>query len=331
MRDNPELIPLPPESERILSIENGITVHDTDEVLFGYNYDQYANKRSYISSNSPVVVTAGGKMRRVLKERKFVQNFHFVELNQFYGGSPHHSSVVEYTLIDGERNTVATYTVSRPQFANFTRRASSSGLEADLLAEANRRAVQSLAKKVNEMKLHVGVFFAERRQTANMITNTLARLVTAANCVKHGRWRMAADALSIDASSGRYRGIVQRAGKTAPSKRLSNHWLELQFGWLPLLEDLYSGLEILREHASNDGNPGFFQDKVIAGSSVSGKWTQRVPFGQMGNHDTIVARQQVRYVINYRLDSYARAALHETGVSNPALLAWDILPYSFRC
>lgn len=189
-------------------------------------------------------------------------------------------------------------------------------------SQATFLARKRLADRVNKASVNLGVMFAERKQTANLILSTAKRIFLAARALKHGKLD---DLYAVLGVSTRVPGIPEykRLLNTPPEKRLANHWLEYNFGWLPLLNDVYGSCELLAAHAVGT----IFHEEATASAKGTNRQVRSLAVhGRLGYLREDV---RVRYVCRYRLDSYARAALDSTGISNPLTVLWEILPYSF--
>lgn len=192
------------------------------------------------------------------------------------------------------------------------------------LAEAATKARSRLASQVNGMSMNLGQAFAERRQTAGLMASTITRVTHAALSLRKGRLGDFVTALGLTPDKVSKKSW-DRVVRTPPHRRLADHWVEYQYGWKPLLQDLYGASELLSDRIRSDSYhhaikssgkakaPAYSSSK--SGGIVTEAWTQ---------HETTH-----RFAAHFRMDSQAQAALSATGLSNPALLAWELLPYSF--
>lgn len=203
--------------------------------------------------------------------------------------------------------------------------------DANHIALVNSIAHSKLHNRVNKMHVNIAQMFAERKQTTSLVINSANRIVLAARAMRRGDWKSFEKALSLEVYSTHPNALKaglkldrtwERVRRTPPSKRLANHWLEYTFGWTPLLSDIYGSAELLASHAVGD----LYHERAVAKKNLIQKsyWQDANGIKYWYSQDVTI-----RYVVKYELDSYGRAALSQTGIDNPALLAWELLPYSF--
>lgn len=194
------------------------------------------------------------------------------------------------------------------------------GLSAE--EEARNKAIQRLNAQMSEIKSNLAQLFAERKQVANLIASTAERLVYAARALKRGDLYMLYGALGLNSGGISVREI-KRINSTDPARRLAVHWLEYQYGWKPLLQDVWGISELLSSRIMRDQG----LSKLVATASASA----RRPFTHEadGYAGILTDSSHYRIVSWVTLDNEATNALAETGISNPGLLAWELLPYSF--
>jgi hypothetical protein len=103
-------------------------------------------------------------------------------------------------------------------------------------------------------------------------------------------------------------------------------WLEAQYGWVPLLSDIHTGI-------------GQFYERVESGYNIRAKGggaqtiTSGLPYsaqvGLLIPRDVTVTRLYHRYILEYQVDHTNLANMDDWGITNPLLLAWELVPYSF--
>jgi hypothetical protein len=191
------------------------------------------------------------------------------------------------------------------------------------LAEAYTKARARLADKVNGMSVNLAQALGERRQTADLLVSTATRIAAAALALRRGRLGDFASALSLGPHGIPSAKKWAKVAKTPVSKRISNHWLEYTYGWKPLLQDAFGVAELLANHLSTD------RYNIGVSSSATAEEKIVIRGSGLGANSTKASKTKTKMSLTYRLDSSARSVLAQTGISNPALLAWELLPYSF--
>lgn len=166
--------------------------------------------------------------------------------------------------------------------------------------------------KLKRADVNLGVAFAERNATARLLGDTASNIATAFRELRHGNVRRAMNALGI--SSNR----KEPKGSNVPQK-----WLELQYGWKPALSDLFGACEALEREPSANW-------RVTAKSRRESylEW-----FKTWSSYEAGYGRARA-WRSNYtRLDALPSneliGSLASLGVTNPLLIAWEVVPYSF--
>lgn len=210
----------------------------------------------------------------------------------------------------------------------------------------NTTEAKALAKCLSRskgMKVNLAQMYGERRQTVGLVINSLNRLVNLAGALKKGN--IAAARRLINGTPGKdtvksvsvwnrngthvigKRFVHTRKGKTAglpPGKTFANLWLEYQYGWRPLLSDIYGSCEEIADT--------FYAPKMLRISATS-----REDIDQKDNVDMSIPHERVSRTIRNRSHVVFMFSeptewtnvLSRTGLSNPAHLAWELMPYSF--
>jgi hypothetical protein len=189
------------------------------------------------------------------------------------------------------------------------------------------RAEIAALLKLKDQKINLAQAFAERQQTVNLIGDTAGRIARSLMALKKGDIRKAAEALKVKPP--------KRVPKGKYAKdRMSNEWLALQYGWNPLLNDVYGGAEALAE--KDMAEPNRYIVTVKAGKKA--KDSRRVvKDGGRLSDDYLNYRQiglsrmkyGVRVSLSYVEDNTFTAEMASLGLTNPALLAWELMPWSF--
>ncbi len=191
--------------------------------------------------------------------------------------------------------------------------------ESDFVPMANRVFDQTTLKllgDVADMKTNLGVMYAEARKTSDLILSSAHRIYDAYASFRRGNFRRAANDLNIR------------------KPRFHKNWLEYKYGWMPLLQDVKLSAEFFAQQTLGGRPPRFSVQRkgsettewsktttyapAYGGGSTSGTWTESL----LGKY---TCRQKLMCeVVNPRFNQ-----LMQLGLTNPALIAWELVPYSF--
>ncbi|UUW21320.1 MAG: maturation protein [Sanya fiers-like virus 23] len=157
----------------------------------------------------------------------------------------------------------------------------------------------------------LAVSLAERKQSMDMIYKRSVQLLTFTRQLRRLDFRKAAKTLGLSKPPA---GLSRR--KTA--KAFANNFLEYHFGWSPLVKDIYDCVSVLESR--------------IPPHRATGRATveQSVPEFLSGNRydkNHYLARCQLR--ADVRVDNPNLALATQLGVTNPAIVAWELVPFSF--
>jgi hypothetical protein len=123
---------------------------------------------------------------------------------------------------------------------------------------------------------------------------------------------------------------VIKRGSLSEGYKVPQAWLELQYGWKPLLTDIFGACTALSQlESSQDAYRIGVNGK--ASEVVSDQWTKRGSNGT--NLFGYLVDRRISHACNVRLDCQmvhpTLATLAQLGITNPALLVWEKIPYSF--
>lgn len=284
----------------------------TSGVFIPSAYNAYVSKRTYSGSKTPGYAAMSRRGRIKLPCNSFTMTI------QKNWGNPY-SEVTDFIYF----SPYMTRDHSEYRFPNSAILLTTPG-DAVHLSEAYTKARQRLASQVNGMAINLGQAFAERKQTAELIASTARRIVMAAVSLRKGRLGDFVNSLGIQ-STGSIREAWKRVERTPPHRRLANHWVEFQYGWKPLLQDVYGAADLLSRHISDDA---WHHSARASGKADDKSYSSTVSSDYRTNALT-VRTTNCRMAARYRMNNSARVVLSSTGISNPALLAWELLPWSF--
>ena len=172
---------------------------------------------------------------------------------------------------------------------------------------------------------NLSVFLGEGKESLQTITQAATRIYRAAREVKKGRFNNAANIL-VSGSSHGGRGKQNKPGKVFASakqdtKDFASLWLQLQYGWMPLLQDVYAAAKHLAYLQNRPFVATYRVRKTALWSGTS--YTSNLPTGS----DRYTGWLKESHTLVAKITSVNEAAL--LGLTNPAAVAWELIPYSF--
>lgn len=177
--------------------------------------------------------------------------------------------------------------------------------------QRNRARTECLLK-LRASSMQLGASLGEARKTHKMLVSRAHDLAVAANDLKHGRWWQVAN---------RFKYRFGKSGRA--SKNASNLWLEFQYGWKPLMNEISDLVELLDKGLRDKGHIVRASKEVFDTQSFN----EAVLYpGFLSSGEGRRSHKCVLYgaISNSNLDAINRA-----GLSNPASIAWELTRLSF--
>lgn len=216
-----------------------------------------------------------------------------------------------------------------------------SSLAAAELASLDRRAITDLLLQIKDQKVNLVQAVAERRRTAQMIADTVTNIANMIRNLKKGNLQEAAKNVGVVVSKrshNAYKKVAKSAREQAARqkgpgsqsgihKAMSAGVLQLRYGWQPLLQDIYGSAQLIAQKQ-------FPEEYAIAHSKKSARVSSRTKtLGIAGSPYTTVRTSDLKCTVSYsvRFDTADNAVhtMSQVGLLNPALIAWELLPWSF--
>lgn len=198
------------------------------------------------------------------------------------------------------------------------------------------RLIDKLRRKVYGSGFNPGIFFGEAPKSLSMIGTAAIRLGASLHAFKKGDWRGMFDAFGVRPNRTHERlltdqtkfGLKGWRGYNGQDpgdarKRVSRLWLEVQYGWGPLLSDLEAGAAWLA-YANNP--------PIDSGATVRGNRGWEVT--HWANSPNLGSLNFRKRVVAYKLQLIIRAVRKTPSINAPSLptvlgTAWELVPYSF--
>jgi len=210
---------------------------------------------------------------------------------------------------------------------------------------AQNKAIAKLNAKMGQDVNNIMQDIAQWWQLEHLALGNLRAIISALQALRRGNLSGAVTALWKHKSGGRYYRreaghlypVFRKGGGLSVAKSLAQNWLELQYGWKPLLLDIHGLIKSIQQLNATGDFPVL---EARAGGSASNRsvWPINAsPFKrtvngfsntQMG-YLAITRKTSYHYGVKYTIDDQTRAFLAQTGFLNPIDLGWEVLPFSF--
>lgn len=195
--------------------------------------------------------------------------------------------------------------------------------------------INKLREKIQGSDFNAGIVLAESHKFATMVVETASKLALAMKQVRKGRFADAAQTLT--GHRPKQAALAQSKWRKSPrhvradAETVSSNWLQLQYGWLPAIHDIYSGAEALAHLHHGSGVTRF----VVRGSRSTG--TPRGPYADPASSSVRAPVQTFNTAVNWKAsESVQIVAFLEShnslgllGLQDPVSVAWELVPYSF--
>lgn len=164
---------------------------------------------------------------------------------------------------------------------------------------------------------NLATFLGEGRESLKTITESSTRIYKAIKAAKKGNFPKAWNALRGARNDPLPSYVRVNPGKNR--KNLADNWLQLQYGWKPLLNDIFDACKHLAYTQNRDFSATYRlkHEKSMTGPIFGGVGNSQVFFG-----DAFSARRWI-----CKVTSVNQAAI--LGLSDPRATAWELVPFSF--
>ncbi len=175
--------------------------------------------------------------------------------------------------------------------------------------------IGKLREKIAGSDFNMGVFLREGGESLKLITDSATRIFKALRYVKHGDVVSAAKQLFIK-DPQRFSTVSRALHKG--SKDLSGAWLELQYGWYPLIKDVQGAAEFLAKT---------LEYPMIQTYRVRSTKKQKIVFfdeiNWLSQSGSCITQAQLIARLT-EVDVYKLS-----GLTDPASVIWEAMPWSF--
>ena len=186
-----------------------------------------------------------------------------------------------------------------------------------LIEETNNK----ILKKLGKSDIEVLMTLSEANRTLEMLTSSFGRLVNSLHALKR------ADVVGVATALGRKPKFNRRKTQKGDTiyeavSSTSSLWLEYNFGWRQLVQDIYGAISALKEYLAK---------RPIIGVCKSGKHAEVLDFDFIKDdrHHKGQVSCDVTTLVYYTVSDEFLRTLNNIGILNPGYFIWDKIPYSF--
>lgn len=174
------------------------------------------------------------------------------------------------------------------------------------------RVDTEILNKLSSGNLNLGVAIAESRETVSMLSQNVISLVRAYSAARRGNWKQVFTQLGI----GKHR---------FKAKDVSSRWLEISFGWKPLISDIHAAYELLSVKLT-ERMPMRAVRSVTSSESWDNTATDSSTLLKKRYYTETVSRKATLW---YYINDSRLAWASSLGLLNPAVIVWEKVPFSF--
>lgn len=217
---------------------------------------------------------------------------------------------------------------SPSRWAAYTKIADN-GIPSDSIATATSPSVPIALKnaaytsamaKFASQSVNLAVAMVERKKTAQAVVDAMSGIKQMAHEVRHRASRLPS---------------AIRDWRSFPVR-----WLEYKYAWTPLVLDAYGALSALEKVENGTYDKFIFTSRASKQQTIVTNTTPDyfVRVGIAGGGSALLSTQgfkttTVRHMAKVRIDATMKDSvyvrLNDVGITNPALIAWELIPYSF--
>lgn len=180
---------------------------------------------------------------------------------------------------------------------------------------------------MKDQKVNLAVAAAEWNKTADMVAQTATAIYSAYRDLRQGNLAGAARHLGVTAPK-RARRRFNRSYARNQQDALASGWLELQYGWKPLLSDVYGAAE----QAAKLSMP-ILEGRVQKSKTLEKSSSRTFKVGgdstTYDHLDTRTSSLTIKYTVHYVVNSRLTSTVAAVGLTNPLAVAWELVPFSF--
>jgi hypothetical protein len=263
-------------------------------------------------------MTSGVKGSNTVQQNNFVGNGFYRswsgndgKFENYAGGQRLKWNNFDLIVESRQRSTDAaeiTFTGGMP--TSFPTRLSWNAPDAQLVFTSNDQLglLSKLMKEIKGCDFNLAVETSQAKQTVSMAADALTKFGRSILALKRGDF----------ATAARQLGVKPRPSRLKVSD-ISGRWLELQYGWLPAIGDVFETAKLF-ENISKGPRSKLIRVKIWKGGQFEGS---QIPVFYSWKYQELLRR-----IIHYEMYE-EMSAPRQMGLEDPLSIIWENIPYSF--
>lgn len=183
-------------------------------------------------------------------------------------------------------------------------------------------ALTAARLKVKDQDFNVQVVIAEGAQTFELLAQSANRFRRMYSLVKKGQFGRAAKAVGVKLTNT---AALTKLWRKDQGRAVSQALLELQYGWRPLLSDIYGGCVFLDKKLHGRIPP----QRVASSKKLSYEMSTSSTSLGITTTTTWTSLYERKVVLYYELTSPTYATFASLGILNPVSVVWEKTKWSF--
>lgn len=193
------------------------------------------------------------------------------------------------------------------------------------------KLLNKLKERINGSEFNLGIALAECNQTLQMIGDSAVRINKSLTALKRGNMNLAAKWLMDGTGRSQRRRYSSNTQRSLSQSKLSSNWLELQYGWLPLLSDTKAGAEWLANRLEVPFKKSYrASGRVTIYEQTESAWMRKGPTGLWPCEpppQSVMSSEYRKQIIAIVSEQPSIAV--SLGLTDPLSIAWEKIPFSF--
>ncbi|UUW21380.1 MAG: maturation protein [Sanya fiers-like virus 41] len=189
-----------------------------------------------------------------------------------------------------------------------------------------------LLQKARGQQFNLPVFLGEFSQTSSMVVNTAAKMVHSLRALRKGHLGDFVNLLhpksGFHPPSGRELDAWGKDFRRNPGKAAANAWLEYKYGWIPFMSDVRDAVMTLMEISDR---PASLETRVA--TRLRSDWgdIRNTKTTHFGGQLSVAQRTESSWSKSgvWKLSLKPESIPGKLGLTNPVLVAWELVPLSF--